>query len=73
MDKKTQIDWYHKEISKDNKDIQQHKKHLINQIRKEGLDSVFKKKEVKNDYKGSIWLQKILNRMWNNLKKRIGF
>ena len=73
MDKKTQIDWFHKEISKDKKDTHQHKKHLINQIRKEGLNSVFNKKEVKNDYKGSIWLQKILNRMWNNLKKRISF
>ena len=73
MNKKDQLTWYNKEISKDNKDIQQHKKHLINQIRKEGLDSVVNKKEVKNDYKGSIWLQKIWNRMWNNLKKHISF
>lgn len=68
MDKKTQIAWYNKEIGKDKKDVEQHKKHLINQIRKEGLSGVFEKKEVKKDYKVSIW-----NRILNNLKKRIGF
>jgi F0F1-type ATP synthase membrane subunit b/b' len=68
MDKKTQLAWYNKEIGKDKKDIEQHKKHLISQIRKEGLNGVFEKKEVKKDYKVSIW-----NRILNNLKKRIGF
>ena len=68
MDKKTQIAWYNKEIGKDKKDVEQHKKHLINQKRKEGLSGVFEKKEVKKDYKVSIW-----NRILNNLKKRIGF
>ena len=34
MDKKTQLAWYNKEIGKDKKDIEQHKKHLISQIRK---------------------------------------
>jgi hypothetical protein len=73
MDKKTQIDWYHKEISKDKEDVEQHKKQLISRIRKAGINGVFEKKEVKKDYKGSIWLQKILNRMWRNLKKFTGF
>ena len=68
MDKKTQIAWYNKERGKDKKDVEQHKKHLINQIRKEGLSGGFEKKEVKKDYKVSIW-----NRILNNLKKRIGF
>ena len=73
MNKKDQLTWYNKEISKDKKAIEQYKKHLIAQIKKEGLSGVLNTKEVKNDYKGSIWLQKIWNRMWNNLKKRIGF
>ena len=68
MDKKTQIAWYSKEVGKDKEDVEQHKKHLIAQIKKEGLNAVFEKKEVKKDYKVSIW-----NRILNNLKKRIGF
>ena len=73
MDKKTQLAWYNKEISKDKRDIEQHKRQLIAKIKKQGVSSLLNTEEVKKEHKGSIWLQKIWDRMWSNLKKRIGF
>ena len=73
MDNKTQLAWFNKEVSKDSRDIEQHKKLLIAKIKKQGISSLLNTEEVKKEHKGSIWLQKIWNIMWNNLKKRIGF
>ena len=73
MDNKTQLAWFNKEISKDSRDIEQHKRLLIAKIKKQGIGSLLNTEEVKKEHKGSIWLQKIWNIMWNNLKKRIGF
>jgi len=73
MDNKTQLAWFNKEISKDSRDIEQHKRLLIAKIKKEGIGSLLNTEEVKKEHKGSIWLQKIWNIMWSNLKKLIGF
>jgi lambda repressor-like predicted transcriptional regulator len=75
MDKKTKTNlaWYSKEINKDSRAIEKHKKQLIAKIKKQGIGGLLNTEEVKKDYKESTWLQRILNRIWNNLKKLIGF
>ena len=75
MDKKTKTNLacYSKEINKDSRAIEKHKKQLIAKIKKQGIGGLLNTEEVKKDYKESTWLQRILNRIWNNLKKLIGF
>ncbi len=63
MDKNNLANWFQKELIKDKKEVINHKKKLIREIKNAGVKGIFYKSK-KKEKKDSIWMK---------LKKILGF
>ena len=67
MEQKNLVRWFQTETKKDQEEIQQHKLKLIKEIKKDGIEGIFKKTTPK---KINIW-KRMKNFLfsWNNSRK----